>query len=979
MTSLTHNRRFVFQGNLNRLLSDAKRFPPSSNPCQKCAQRKRACICSQITKGVGRTQVYEIEELSETKSILNELRDSLDDVDMEKWSVHTKLLDVTSLTGKHISEITVNVNGRNEAGVEFVTNAWIKMYEILEFYKILDLIAPNLKTSGGKISSFHISECPGAFIAALNHNIKVKNERAELHWLATSLNPYYEGNNHNEVLAEDILFRETYPNWIVGFDGSGNITKSGNIEYIWDHISRPSRHNKGKTPTLVDIVTADGSFNCQHDPNNQENLTASLKFSETICALGLLRVGGCFILKMFTMFEESSLSIMALLSLCFKRLEVYKPTFSKCSSSEVYVVCMEFNGITSILLSTLCKFVDLYARQSDSRSQKEKTAIIPKEWITSAFRAEFVECSKMFTQAQCRFLRTSMQQYGANLDENPLYKQKREFAKEFIKKYEIQGIKPESRLVKYMAYTNQVLTGKDTSSLFHVQKRAILDLKNRKEYKSDYDELQKERKRPRDALYITANETEANTHTESVNKIIDFAKRYKIELSKSDKKDIRISFLPSIVEDLLSDLRSQKYLRENWFSVGRISPSDFKMSFFVSNDILYDVTALRTYLNSALPLCTESDALLVGSSSGEALSDISLPPSAVAVELAMVIKKYSDIGKYKYYLEISGSQQFPAICIFKRHNVHGSLIHVQSKHTDSATTSIEYSGTYELQIILGGFVGDGTIDLCFEYNYDEMLKQSQPYKSLITELGDSPLKRSCDFIFCDVENFGSHHREVVHGEISTKHVLVAQLVQAMTCIADGGDLIIRMSTVYTRFTVGIIVVLSSVFQSVHLYQPEAVSPWTQKVYIVCQGYKEDTVCRHFTQCLWDALCLHKKSNVDVLQTLRPLYFTQIARELWNFNTTLLYNHFEDLVLHTKPPNVSNVQTICKRFLQDHNLLEIFYPQPLLDASNMQMPSVSKEEEEIKTLKRPLEEPDSPALTLSPVDENHSPIWSSDEE
>ncbi|EDO05407.1 ribosomal RNA large subunit methyltransferase J domain containing protein [Babesia bovis T2Bo] len=995
--ALHNEKRFVFQSNLNRLLSETKRVPPSSTPCAKCEQRKRICICSTVNGAVGKAPVYELTELADTKIMLSELRDSLNDIDIEKWSYHTKIMDETSLVVKQIADITTVVNGRKEPGAELVTNAWVKLYEILEFYKVVETLIPRLAEDGGTINSFHLSECPGGFIAALNHAIKQRNSTANLSWQATSLNPYHEGNSHMECLAEDILYRDTVTNWLTGSDESGNINKTANIEYIWDRVSRASKFNKGRAPVLVDIVTADGSFCCQADPNNQETLTAPLKLSEVVCALGLMRVGAIFILKMFTLFEESSLSIFTILKMCFKTVEVYKPHLSKSNGSEVYVVCIGFNGITSVLLCALCKIIDEYT------ASKERRAIIPKEWVPSSFRAEFVDCAMMFAQIQCRSLRHCMGQYMQISDENQYFKRKREFAKQFLAQFPVNPIPSDCRLVKYISFSDTVITGKDTSSLYHVPKRHLPNLESRRVFAKRYEELQKGRqelyrtsrqKENTSQFIILSEEATCADFGRNTADLFAFAKTYRPAYPEFSLSPLSFDLDPSLIDDLRMDLKHQKYVKESWFVSAPLHAHHIRMSHFVCNDLLYDVMHIRLLCGQRIPVVTQMDVFLHDGACGEAMSDINILPNSCTVDLALVAKQFLDIKRYKSYTEITSnpSQQFPAISLMKRHNLPGYLIYSFCQN-GTGESLIHFDSSYELQVILDSFVGEGTLKTTLGFNYDQLLSQQEGYKSLTTQLQDTTLKNSVDFIFCDCRRSSNFHREVLSEEFKLKHVLVAQLIQAFFCLSPGGDLVIALSTTITRFTICIITVLRVCFQDVYLYRPESVPPWTQRSYVICRKYSEgdNSYIRYYLQCLWDAICLHKKSGREVLQTLRPAHFTHLSRQLWEFNTGLLLSHFNDLEIHTKSePVVRPREFYAMDFLKQHDLVDLLYPSAVIDAlGSCRLLSLEQQQkcdssveprgsEKRARTEDTEEHVDTPENSPS-QDNSHSPIWSSDEE
>ena len=120
---------------------------------------------------------------------------------------------------------------------------------------------------------------------------------------------------------------DTISNWDFGSDNSGNIMSSANIRAMWACLG-------GK----VDLVTGDGSVNCQSNPNEQELTVAHLHFCEAVFALGALRPGGDVVLKMFTLFENQSIELVYLMAAHFRKLSIFKPATSKGGNAEVYLV-----------------------------------------------------------------------------------------------------------------------------------------------------------------------------------------------------------------------------------------------------------------------------------------------------------------------------------------------------------------------------------------------------------------------------------------------------------------------------------------------------------------------------------------------------------------------------------------------------------------------------------------------------------------
>ena len=231
-----------------------------------------------------------IPELLKLKDELNTTKNLLDKIDISTWNQHAKKCN---LLGSLPWEITKNMNA------EMCTIAWLKMTEILFAYNLLDLKSQTY-------SSFHLCEAPGAFICAINHFLKTNyipvesnlhskyydlnpNKKVSWTWNANSLNPYYDGNK--SMIDDDRLISRTSSNWHFGADNSGNIMSSENIL----NISYLRDEN--------DLVTGDGSIDCEENFNEQEYITSHLHFCELVASLSLLKIGGNLVLKKFTFFH----------------------------------------------------------------------------------------------------------------------------------------------------------------------------------------------------------------------------------------------------------------------------------------------------------------------------------------------------------------------------------------------------------------------------------------------------------------------------------------------------------------------------------------------------------------------------------------------------------------------------------------------------------------------------------------------------
>jgi hypothetical protein len=125
-----------------------------------------------------KTEKFFYEPLEKLKDELNRTKNKLNDYELQEWNQHTTRRNPAN-------EIIIKVRSLK---CEFVTNAWCKMFEILNTYPVVD---PSKKS----VKSIHLCEAPGGFITSLNHYLKQHNRLVEFTWTATTLNPYYEGKN----------------------------------------------------------------------------------------------------------------------------------------------------------------------------------------------------------------------------------------------------------------------------------------------------------------------------------------------------------------------------------------------------------------------------------------------------------------------------------------------------------------------------------------------------------------------------------------------------------------------------------------------------------------------------------------------------------------------------------------------------------------------------------------------------------------
>ncbi|XP_034536562.1 cap-specific mRNA (nucleoside-2'-O-)-methyltransferase 2 [Notolabrus celidotus] len=369
-----------------------------------------------------RHSVEEHSKLQDLKVSLNAVKNQLSDKDVPVWHQHT---NSTNRAGKVIAAV------RSAAGAEICTQAWCKFYEILGTFNLIPVEA----LQNGELNTVHLCEAPGAFITSLNHYLKTNESTryCDWSWAANTLNPYHEANGGGTTIADDRLIANTLPWWFFGSDNTGNIMVQKHLLGLQTFVANMRR---------VDLVTADGSFDCQENPDEQEALVASLHYCEVTAALLLLSPGGSFVLKMFTLYEHSSVCLLYLLNCCFHSVNVFKPATSKAGNSEVYVVCLNYDAKEAVR-PLLSKLIRNYGPHMADRE-----ALIPNSLIPESFLKQHEEVCLYFHTLQVETISENLHLFqGMSTEHRQRLEYIRDFtAQEYLQRFQVSFL-PRSRWI----------------------------------------------------------------------------------------------------------------------------------------------------------------------------------------------------------------------------------------------------------------------------------------------------------------------------------------------------------------------------------------------------------------------------------------------------------------------------------------------------------------------------------------------------
>ncbi|KAL5112044.1 Cap-specific mRNA nucleoside-2'-O methyltransferase 1 [Taenia crassiceps] len=113
----------------------------------------------------------------------------------------------------------------------------------------------------------------------------------------------------------------------------GDITKWENLASFSQFVAH-NTSDKG-----VHVVMADGGFDVSDSYNLQEVKSKHIYLCQCLCALTLLRPGGCFVTKLFDIFTDFSVDLIWLMSHVFRSISLIKPVSSRPANSERYLLC----------------------------------------------------------------------------------------------------------------------------------------------------------------------------------------------------------------------------------------------------------------------------------------------------------------------------------------------------------------------------------------------------------------------------------------------------------------------------------------------------------------------------------------------------------------------------------------------------------------------------------------------------------------
>lgn len=255
------------------------------------------------------------------KEKLMEIKCKIDKVPTKDWERSKKILN------KYEYIYTSSKVNKNICSILPVSRSYFKIYEILK-----DIIGIQ---KYGRAAC--IAEGPGGFIHCLNDHSEMEINGITLISKKDKTIPFWNQqiiNNSNN-------------NLFTGKDNTGDIYTLTNAN---DFIK--------KMKSSCELVTADGGFDYSSNYNGQEKSSYKLIYCEIYISLNIQKIGGSFVIKFFDMFNYKTIQLVYLLYSCYQNINIYKPTTSRLSNSEKYIVCTGYKGCDCTILKHIEDYYD---------------------------------------------------------------------------------------------------------------------------------------------------------------------------------------------------------------------------------------------------------------------------------------------------------------------------------------------------------------------------------------------------------------------------------------------------------------------------------------------------------------------------------------------------------------------------------------------------------------------------------------------
>jgi len=287
-------------------------------------------------------------------------------------------LDNWDLLKRNVNDYEfLNLKNQNIAYYKPLSRSFYKLWEIIYDYNIINLYKLN---NSHKLDIFCMAEAPGGFVDALSKIL------------------YNQKYNNYSIDTISLIDKNTnIPNWFYIYSkikNNPNINIIDQIDgdlYKLDTIKYCMKNNK-----KYDIITADGGFDFSNNFNNQELIFSRLFYCEIITAISLQKINGTFICKCFELNTLLTQQIIFILYNLYDNIIFTKPSISRNTNSEKYIIAKGFQGIDEINLNKLYDILENWNNKLYINIPQKYSDTISK--INHHYLKKQYECYKILHQ-----------------------------------------------------------------------------------------------------------------------------------------------------------------------------------------------------------------------------------------------------------------------------------------------------------------------------------------------------------------------------------------------------------------------------------------------------------------------------------------------------------------------------------------------------------------------------------------------------
>jgi 23S rRNA U2552 (ribose-2'-O)-methylase RlmE/FtsJ len=246
-------------------------------------------------------------------------------------------------------------------------NGFYKFWEIMSYF--------NFNTDE-TLNSLHLLESDLSLVQSLIQfrNMFMKNNTSDKHYVVLS----------NKLNTEETNFLNNKKISSIKTPDTFNICDLSNIKTIIKNV-----------PKKIKLITAYGAPDWKYNILLEQNMINTV-IGEITTALNILEDKGTFICRVYETFSLPMNKLIYMLSSCFEKIYIFKPLLSHMSSSEKFLVCLNYQSNKKIL-----EQLDLLIKNISEKSKLNVIDIFPELEIPTNFNETIVQMNTEIANKQC--------------------------------------------------------------------------------------------------------------------------------------------------------------------------------------------------------------------------------------------------------------------------------------------------------------------------------------------------------------------------------------------------------------------------------------------------------------------------------------------------------------------------------------------------------------------------------------------------